>query len=111
MFTRRTHDDFHDEVQSHLDLETDRLLADGMSLDDARAEARRRFGNVAKVEEHFYEEQRVLWLDHLWRDVRYAVRGLRRAPSFVVTTTLTLCIAIGLLTTAFAVVNGFLRPF
>ncbi len=111
MFKGRTHDDFHNEVQSHLDLETDRLIADGMSPDEARAEARRRFGNVATVEERFYESSCVAWLDHLWRDVRYAVRSLRRAPSFVVTTTLTLAIAIGLLTTAFAVVNGFLRPY
>ena len=111
MFSRRTHDDFHDEVRSHLDLETDRLIADGMSPNDARAEALRRFGNVTNVEERFYETSRVVWLDHLWRDVRYAVRGLRRTPSFVLTTTLTLAVAIGLLTTAFAVVNGFLRPY
>ena len=111
MFSRRTHDDFRDEVHSHLDLETDRLIADGMSPNDAHAEARRRFGNVSGVEERFYEASRVAWLDHLWRDVRYAVRGLRRAPSFVLTTTLTLAVAIGLLTTAFAVVSGFLRPY
>jgi predicted permease len=111
MFSRRTHDDFRDEVHSHLDLETDRLIADGMSPNDAHAEARRRFGNVSGVEERFYEASRVAWLDHLWRDVRYAVRGLRRAPSCVLTTTLTLAVAIGLLTTAFAVVNGFLRPY
>src|SRR6476660_8901718 len=111
MFSRRTHDDFRDEVHSHLDLETDRLIADGMSPNDAHAEARRRFGNVSGVEERFYEASRVAWLDHLWRDVRYAVRGLRRAPPFVLTTTLTLAVAIGLLTTAFAVVNVFLRPY
>ena len=111
MLSRRPHNDFRDEVHSHLVLETDRLIADGMSPDDARAEALRRFGNVAKVEERFYEASRVAWVDHLWRDVRYAIRGLRRAPSFVLITTLTLAVAIGLLTTAFAVVNGFLRPY
>ena len=111
MFSRRTHDDFRDEVHSHLDLETDRLIADGMSPDDAHAEARRRFGNVAGVEERFYEASRAASLNNVWRDMRYAVRGLRRAPSFVLTTTLTLAVAIGLLTTAFAVVNGFLRPY
>src|SRR5215472_11667491 len=111
MFSKRTHDDFHAEVQSHLDLETDRLIADGMTRDDAQAAARRRFGNVAKVEERFYEESRVVWLDHLWRDLRYAWRGLLRAPSFVVTTALTLAVGICLLTMAFAVFNGFLRPY
>jgi predicted permease len=111
MFARRSDRDFRKEVQSHLDLETDRLVADGMPPDDARAEARRRFGNVATVEERFYETGRIMWLDHFGRDVRYAARSLRRTPAFVVTTTLTLGIAIGLLTIAFAVVAGFLRPY
>jgi len=111
MFARRTDKDFRTEVQSHLDLEADRLVAEGMPPDEARAEARRRFGNVTTVEERYYETRRVMWLDHLWRDVRYAARNLRRTPAFVVTTTLTLGIAIGLLTIAFAVVAGFLRPY
>jgi hypothetical protein len=110
MFSHRTHGDFHDEVQSHLDLEADRLIADGMSPDEARAEARRRFGNVANVEERFYEASRGLARSSVaGRAIR--VRGQWRSPSFVLTTTLTLAVAIGLLTTAFAVVNGFLRPY
>jgi hypothetical protein len=38
LFRPRTHADFSDEVQAHLDLETDRLIADGMSPDAARAD-------------------------------------------------------------------------
>jgi predicted permease len=111
MLPGRTDDDFRKEVQAHLDLEADRLVADGMPPDDARAEARRRFGNVATAEERFYETRRTMWLDHLWRDIRYAGRSLRRSPAFVVTTTMTLGIALGLLTIAFAVLAGFLRPY
>ena len=55
MSTRRTDEDFAAEVQAHLDLEIARLVADGMSPADARAAAMRSFGNVAAVQERFYE--------------------------------------------------------
>ena len=38
----RSDEDFSDEIEAHLALETDRLVADGMSPDEARAAARRR---------------------------------------------------------------------
>ncbi len=54
-WSRRTQEDFSKEVQAHLDLETDRLIADGSSPDEARQAARRAFGNVASVQERFRE--------------------------------------------------------
>ena len=52
---RRTHEDFSAELQAHLDLETDRLIAEGMTAGEARAGAQRAFGSVARVKERFYE--------------------------------------------------------
>ena len=83
---RRPHDDFSDELRSHLDLETDRLVGDGMSDDAARAAAHRAFGSVAIAKERFYESSRWMWLDQLAQDLRYAWRGMRHSPAFVVTT-------------------------
>jgi hypothetical protein len=111
-FSTRGHDDFSDEVQAHLDLETDRLIADGMSAEEARAAARRAFGNVARVQERFYEASRWVWLEQLVQDLRYAWRGMRHSPSFVATTVLTLAVGLGLLTVAFTIFNAYvLRPF
>jgi len=108
----RTHDDFSDEVQAHLDLETDRLIAQGMSADAARAEAQRAFGSVAIVKERFYEASRWMWFEQLLQDVRYAWRGMRHSPAFVATTVVTLSVGIGLLTLAFTIFNAYvLRPF
>jgi predicted permease len=109
---RRTHDDFSDEVQAHLDLETDRLIADGMSADAARAAAERAFGSVAIVKERFYEASRWMWLEQLLQDLRYAWRGMRHSPAFVATTVVTLAVGLGLLTVAFTIFNAYvLRPF
>jgi predicted permease len=108
----RTHDDFSDEVQAHLDLEADRLVSEGLSADEARAAAQRAFGNVARVKERFYEASRWVWLEQMIQDLRYGWRGMRRSPAFVATTVLTLAVGLGLLTVAFTIFNAYvLRPF
>ena len=76
---RRAHD-FADEIRSHIDLETERLVDEGMTPEAARLAARRRFGNPAAAAERFYESRRLLWLDHLWQDVRSAARNLAKCP-------------------------------
>ena len=71
IFSRpRTHEDFSAELQAHLDLETDRLVGEGMTADAARAEAQRAFGSVASVKERFYETSRWMPLDQLMQDLR-----------------------------------------
>lgn len=77
---RRPQADFAREIQAHRDLETERLVADSVDPEEARFAARRTFGNVAAAEERFYESGRLLWLDHLLQDVRYAARSIARYP-------------------------------
>lgn len=86
MSTRKRSDaDFTDEILAHIELETARLIDDGMSPGEARVAARRRFGNVTAARERYYEHGRLLWLDHLVQDIRCAARNVRRYPiaSFV----------------------------
>jgi predicted permease len=109
---RRTRGDFSNEVQAHLDLEADRLVADGYSPTDARDAAHRSFGNVTIVKERFYETSPWAWAEHLGQDLRYAWRGLRHSPAFLATTVLTLAVGLGLVTVAFSVFNAYvLRPY
>jgi predicted permease len=109
---RRAESDFSAEVDAHIEHETERLIADGLSPEDARASARKAFGNVAAANERFYESNRWLWADQFVSDVRYAVRGLRQSPAFLGTAVATLAVGLGLLTVAFTVFNAYvLRPF
>ena len=109
---RRTHEDFSEELQAHLEIETDRLVAEGMTPDAARRAARRSFGNVVAAKERFYETSRWMWLDQLAQDLRYAWRGLRHDKAFFATTVLTLAVGLGLVTVAFTIFNAYvLRPF
>src|SRR5688500_15712932 len=77
---RRSDEDFAREVESHLQLETDRLVEEGMSPAAAGDEARKRFGNTSLVRERFYYSSRSLWFDQLKQDVRTALRGIKRYP-------------------------------
>jgi predicted permease len=110
---RRNDSDFEREIEAHLELEADRLIAEGMSPDDARDAARRAFGGVLVARERFHEARsRWVWLEQLAQDVRYAWRSLRRSPSFLATTVVTLAVALSLITVVFTIFNAYvLRPF
>ena len=106
MLGRRSQRDFEDEIRSHLELETERLRAQGLSAPDAERAARLRFGNVGVVEDRFYHAQRFASVQDSGRDLRHAWRALRRTPGFLITCVITLGLAIGAVTGMFAVVNS-----
>ena len=106
MLGRRSQRDFEDEIRSHLELETERLRAQGLSAADAKRAARLRFGNVGVVEDRFYHAQRFASVQDSGRDLRHAWRALRRTPGFLITCVITLGLAIGAVTGMFAVVNS-----
>jgi predicted permease len=107
----RRDSDLQKEIQAHLELEAEERIADGESPDAARYTARRAFGNISLIR----EDARHVWiapsLDHLFQDVRYAARRLRRAPGFALAAILILAFGIGLNLAFFHLLNvAALRP-
>jgi predicted permease len=112
MFRRkRSLEDFGAEAESHLQLEVDRLLEQGLSEEEARAAAHRAFGNLTLVQERFYESGHWLWWDSLVQDMRFGLRMLRSNLGFSAVIILTLAIGIGANTAIFSVIHAvLLRP-
>ena len=102
----RVEAELDEELRYHLEREIERLVDSGMSRELAAAAAARAFGNV----ESYKEESRDAWGTRGWEDlvadVHYAARGLRRSPSLLLTSVLTLAMGIGGSTAVFSLVDG-----
>ena len=103
--------DLEEEVQAHLDMQAEANRTSGMSGEAARRAAQRQFGNVAALKETSREAWGWRALDELARDLRLALRTLRRGPGFAPVAVITLALGIGLNMAVFALVyKVVLRP-
>jgi putative ABC transport system permease protein len=99
------------ELESHIEMAVEDGVRAGMSEQDARREARLRFGNPVLVGERVADADITLAMSGISADVLYSFRQLRRAPSFSLTAILTLALGIGASTTIFSLVQAILlRP-
>jgi putative ABC transport system permease protein len=96
------------ELSAHLTLMEDEFQRRGMSIEDARLEARRAFGGVEQAKELHRDERSVLWLEQTIQDMRFACRSLLRTPGFAAIAVLTLALGIGANIAIFTVVNAVL---
>ena len=109
MWSKPTPDDFSTEIRAHLDLETDRLIAEGMAPEEARLAARKAFGSVAAAEERYFESTRAVWLDQLRQDVRVAARSITKYPVAAIVAVASLAFGIGAMTTTLIVRDVIFR--
>jgi predicted permease len=100
--------DLAEEMDAHVDMEIQERLARGMSLEEACQSARGSFGNTTLIHEDTRAAWRFALLDHLVRDLAYALRTMRGAPGFTAAAVLTLTLGIGGNTMMFSVIRAVL---
>ena len=96
------------EMDAHLQFLIDENLERGMPPEEARAAARRYFGNATMVRERSYQSWQFPTFESLLQDLRYATRGIWRARAFSLIVILTLAVGIGANTAIFSAVYAVL---
>jgi putative ABC transport system permease protein len=111
--------DVDDELTFHLEMRRRDLEALGLPPELARARAEQTFGDVTAIrtacltidERRFRRAGRAEWVGDMWSDLRFAMRGLRKAPGFAAMAIACIALSVGVTTTIFTAVNAILiRP-
>jgi macrolide transport system ATP-binding/permease protein len=79
---RRRERDMEEEIRSHLEMQIEENVRQGMSHEEARRAAQRRFGGVAQVKEAYRDRIGLPLLESTLQDLRYAARTLAKRPGF-----------------------------
>ncbi|HUK52898.1 MAG TPA: ABC transporter permease [Candidatus Binatia bacterium] len=96
------------ELRFHLEKQIEANVAAGMSAQEARETALREFGGVEQIREETRDARGLNLFYDLGRDVRLALRQMRRSPGFAAVVVLSLALGIGANTAIFTLAHAML---
>ena len=108
---RRILEELDRDIREHLELEVQDNIDRGMSPEEARYAALRKFGNVTRVKEETRAVWSWVWLEQWLQDFRMTLRSLRKDSGFAFTAVLIMSLGIAANVIVFGVMDALiLRP-
>jgi predicted permease len=104
----RVEEELAEEMREHMERLMEERMARGASPKEARYAALRAMDGMEQRKEQCREARRVRYIEDFFKDVRFALRTIRRNPIFALTAMISLGLGIGANTAIFTAVDAVL---